>query len=324
MRKFMQRLARTITASTVFLAGSVWADTYPSKPIQLIVPTGAGGIADVAVRILAPRWSEFLGQPIVIQNRSGSGGVIGTNQTAKAEPDGYTLFAGYDSIIVALPFVQKTVDYGIDSFDYLNGFGVSSIYFFARSDSPYTSIKDFIDAAKRQPGKLAVSSYGVGVIAHFAAQRLWDLTSTDVLYVPYKSSPEAASALLAKDVDVAVTAGGGALRNNPNARVLGIAAEQRRDDFPNARTLKEQGYPVSLDFYIALMAPKGLPPDVKAKLTDAIQKANAKYGDQFKVQLQRAGDLSYTNISGDEVYRIWKDRQAWFRETAPRMNLEGK
>src|SRR5690606_33992532 len=125
------------------------ADSYPSKPIQIVVPTGAGSIADVSVRIVAAKWSEFLGQPMVVMNRPGSGGVIATNYVTKSAPDGYTLFAAYDSITVALPFVQKTVDYNIDSFTYLSGFGTSSIYFMVRADSPYTSMKDFIEAAKK-------------------------------------------------------------------------------------------------------------------------------------------------------------------------------
>lgn len=303
-------------------ATAALADSYPSKPIRLIVPTGAGSIADVAVRILAPKWSEFLEQPIVVVNRPGSGGVVASNQVAASEPDGYTLFASYDSITVALPFVQSAVKYTIDSFDYINGFGISSLYFMVRSDSNYRSLKDIVEAARRKPGEVSYSSYGIGVISHFTAQRLWDLSKVQLNYVPYKSSPDAAAALLSKDVELAVTAGAKVLGKNPQIRLVGVASDARRDEFPAVPTLKEQGYAVSLDFIIALIAPKGLPAEVKTKLTDAVRKANAKYADHFREQLSSSGDLSYADIPGAEVYRTWKERQAWFSETAPRMNLE--
>lgn len=322
MRKLKSLLQGSMLAMGALFAGVAGADSYPSRPIQIIVPTGAGSIADVSVRIVATKWSEFLGQPVIVVNRPGSGGVIATNSVTRAAPDGYTLFAAYDSITVALPFVQKTVDYDIDSFTYLTGFGTSSIYFMVRADSPYGSMKDFIEAAKKNPGKMAYSSYGVGVIAHFAAQRLWDLSGADLLYVPYKSSPDAAAALLSKDVQMAVTAGGKVLGNNPNVRFIGVAADQRRTDFPDIPTLKEQGYPVSMEWIVALIGPRGLPEEVVKKLTAAIQAADAKYGDQFREQLPKSGDLTYANIPGAEVYKAWKERQEWFKETARNMKLD--
>lgn len=315
--------ATALATLAAFAIPAAHADNYPSKPIELILPSTAGGTTDTAVRMLANRWSEFLGQPIVVVNVPGSGGVIGANRAARAKPDGYTLLGGFDSLVVALPFVQKqVVEYDVDSFDYLAGFGLGALYFSVMADSPYKSLKDLI-AGSKEPGKnLSYGSYGVGVITHFAAERLWDMSGAKMTYIPYKSSPETVTALLGGHVNVAVTAGLGALNGNPRARVLGIAAENRRADHPDIPTLKEQGYPVSLEYISGLLAPKGLPPEVRAKLTDAIQKAHEKYGAQFKEEMLKRSDLVYVNMPGDEFHRTWKERQSWFREVAPKMNLD--
>ncbi len=304
-------------------AGEALADSYPSRPIELILPSTAGGTTDTAVRLLASRWSEFLGQPIVVVNVPGSGGVIGANRAARAKPDGYTLMGGFDSLVVALPFVQKqVVEYDVESFDYLTGFGLGALYFSVRADSPYTSMKELVAAARKPDSKLTYGSYGIGVITHFAAERLWDMTGAKLTYVPYKSSPETVTALLGGHVDVAVTAGLGALANNPRVRVLAIAADARRPDQPNFPTLSEQGYPVSLEYISGVLAPKGLPPEVRARLADAMQKAHQKYGAQFKEDILKKSDLVYVNMPGEEFHKTWRDRQAWFRDVAPKMNLD--
>ncbi|HYC37233.1 MAG TPA: tripartite tricarboxylate transporter substrate binding protein [Usitatibacter sp.] len=312
-----------LSALLAFATGDARAQAYPSKPIDLILPSTAGGTTDVAVRLLAARWSEFLGQPIVVHNVPGSGGVIGANRVARAKPDGYTLMGGFDSLLVALPFVQKqVVEYELDSFDYITGFGLGSLYFTVRAESPYKTMKDLVAAARTGQAKLTYGSYGIGVITHFAAERLWDMTGAKLTYVPYKSSPETVTALLGGHIDVAVTAGLGAFANNPRVRVLGVANERRRADLPDIPTLKEQGYDVTLEYISGVQAPKGLPPEVRAKLDDAVQKAHEKYGSQFKEEILKKSDLVYVNMPGAEMHRIWKERQSWFREVAPKMNLD--
>jgi tripartite-type tricarboxylate transporter receptor subunit TctC len=271
---------------------------------------------------MASRWQEFLGQPVIVVNVPGAGGAIGANRVAKAKPDGYTIMGAFDSLLVALPFVQKTVEYNLDSFDYLLGFGLGPVYFTVRADAPYKTMGEFIEAAKKAEGKFNYASYGIGVITHFAAERLWDLTGVRMGYIPYKSSPESVLALLGGSVDMAVTAGTGAAGNNPKARILAVAGEKRRPDYPNIPTLKELGYPVTLEFISGIVAPKGLPPDVRARLADAFQKADEKYGAEFREALIGKADLIYVNMPGDELRKTWQDRQAWFREIAPKMKLD--
>ena len=315
----VQALAALLALACVTLAH---AQGYPTKQIELILPAAPGGTTDSAVRLLTGKWQEFLGQPVVVINVPGAGGVIGANQVARAKPDGYTLMGGFDSLVVALPFVQKTVEYDLDSFTYLNGFGLGAIYFTTRADSPHKTMAEAIEAAKKAGGKLSYASYGIGVITHFTAERLWDLSGVKMIYLPYKSSPESVSALLGGHVDFAVTAGTGGAARNPAARILAVAGEQRRPDTPTVPTLKELGFPVSLDFISAVLAPKGLPDDVRAKLNDAIQKTATKYGDLFREEFPKKADLLFVNLPGEEVQKTWRERQAWFRQTAPKMNLD--
>lgn len=301
-------------------SSSAKANDYPSRSIELIVPGGAGSTTDVAIRFLAEKWSEFLGQPIVVVNRPGGGGGIGVEAAARAKPDGYTLLGVYDSLMVALPVARKA-SYNLDSFDYLNGFGVGSIYFSVRSDSPYKTIQDFISAAKKAEKKLTYASYGQGVIAHFAAERLWELGGVNLQYVPYRSSPDATAALLGGHVDMAVTSGTYGVANNPAVRVLAVASESRRADYPNILTLKEQGYPVSLDYMSGIAVPAGTPAQVKEKLLWAIDQTNKKYSKQLQETIGKA-DLVYSNIPGDEMKARWRDRAEWFQKVKPRLNMK--
>jgi tripartite-type tricarboxylate transporter receptor subunit TctC len=300
------------------------AQSFPTKPIELILPAASGGTTDTAVRLMAGRWQEFLGQPVVVVNVAGAGGALGANRVARAKPDGYTLMGAFDSLLVALPFVQKNVEYNLDSFDYLTGFGLGAVYFSVRADAPYKTMGQFIDAAKKADGHMNYASYGIGVITHFAAERLMGLSGVKMAYLPYKSSPESVFALLGGQVDLAVTAGAGPAGKNPKVRMLAVASEQRRPDYPDVPTLKELGYPVSLDFISGVLAPKGLPADVRAKLQDAFKKAHDKYGNEFRQELVSKADLLYVDMPGADMHKTWRERQAWFREIAPSMNLEQK
>lgn len=316
---FLSLIATLLSSSICFAQAS----DYPNRPIELILPAAAGGTTDTAVRMLADKWRETLGQSVVVVNKPGAGGAIGASAVAKAAPDGYTLLGAFDSITVALPIVNK-VDYNFDSFTYLNGFGIGTVFFAVRADSPWKNIKDFVEAARaaEKAGKpLTYASYGFGVITHFTAERLWQLTGTKLQYVTYRSSPESAVALLGGHVDLAVTAGTGGVATNPDIRIIGVAAKNRRPDLPSLPTLLEQGYDVSLDYISGVLAPAGLPEPVKEKLLKAIANTNEKYGEELKRDMLKA-DLLYANISGAQMRATWEEREKWFRDVAPRLELK--
>jgi len=300
-----------------FASAATASDDYPNRPIELILPAAPGGTTDLAVRLMAERWRETLGQPVLVVNRPGAGGALGANIVAGSAPDGYTLMGAFDSLIVALPLVQD-VTYTIDSFDYLNGFGIGAIYFMVRADSPWNTIEEFLTDAAARPGELTYASYGVGVITHFTAERLFQLADAELEYVTFQSSPEAATAVMGGHVDLAVTAGTGGVGNDDRIRLLAVAGDERRPDFPNVPTLKEQGYDVSLDFISAVLAPAGLPEAVRAKLEQTFSDASEAYAEEFQAGLV-AGGLLHVNMTGQQVRDAWSERADWFSEVLPRV-----
>lgn len=314
----LMRVAAALLCLTVLPAA---AQDFPSRHIELVVPSAAGAPSDIAMRTIAQHWQESLGKPIVISNKPGAGGAIAAGYVASARPDGYTLLTAYDSVIVALPFTQKNLPFTLDSFTYLRGYAIGPIYFMVRADSPWTDVKSFIEAARAPNANLTYGSYGVGVITHFTAERVWELAKVNVTYVPYKSSPETAQALLRGEVSLALTAGTGGLGTNPQVRMIGVAGDQRRTDYPNVPTLKAQGIDVSLDYIAGILAPKGLPPDIEAKLTETLKQATRRHEDSMRQGVARA-EMSYLDMDGPELRRQWTSRKAWFDAVAPRLKLE--
>lgn len=318
----LTRLFRALVFWVLLAAASTaYPQGFPSHPIEIILPAAAGGSTDTALRMLASRWQEFLGQSVLVVNVPGAGGVIGVNRLIHSKPDGYTLMSAYDSLMVALPFANKSATYTLDNFDYLEGYGLGAVYFSVRSESPYRTMRQVIDAAKAKPGMLNYGSYGVGVITQFAAERLWQLSGTRLTYITYKSSPETVMALMGGQIDLAVTAGLGPAAHNPHVRVLAVAGKARRPDQPNIPTLKELGYPVVLDYISGIVAPKGLPPEVKQKLVSTLKMTLDKYGDEFETYLLSKAELQYRQMTGEQMKTIWQDRQGWFKELAKTMKL---
>lgn len=293
--------------------------SFPNRPIELIVPSAPGAPSDVAVRGIASRWSETLGQPVVVLKRPGAGGAIAARQVVNAKADGYTLLTGYDSVLVALPIVSKP-GYDLDSFSYIGTYATGPIYLMVQSNSPWTDIKGLIAAAKSANPPLTYASYGVGVITHFTAERLWELAGVKLTYVPYKSSPETAQALLGGVVNLAFTAGTGGVGANPRIRILAVAGDKRREQYPNVPTLKEMGYDVSLDYIAGIMGPKGLPDSVEMKLRSTLLKVMKDHEVEITQGVTRA-EMSFLPLDGPETRKRLMERAAWFSQVAPRMNL---
>lgn len=320
MMKKLMLFAAMIAAAT-FSAHTVAADDadFPTKPIELLVPSAPGAPSDVAVRAIARRWGEILGKPIIIINKPGAGGAIAARQVATANPDGYTLLTGYDSVIVALPVTTKP-GYDVDSFTYIGGYAAGPIYLMVDANSPWKDIKGFIESAKVATPPLAYASYGVGVITHFTAERLWELAGVKLNYIPFKSSPETAQALLGGVVPLVLTAGTGGMGSNPKVRMIAVAGDERRAQYPNVPTLKEAGFNVSLDYLAGIMGPKGLSAVVERKLASTFARAMKEYEEEIRQNISRA-EMSYLLLDGKGLHQKFKDRATWFTQMAPRMNL---
>ena len=191
-----------LLASVVFIARAS-AEEFPNRPITWVVPFAPGGITDTTSRIVAEEMSKTLGQSVLIDNRGGGGGTVGTEQVARAKPDGYTMIYGTQGTMAAYVSLRKNLPYDpLTSFLPVHLVGESPNLFVAYRDAPYNSVPEFIAYAKQNPGKVTFSSSGVGTATHLVAELFKTVAGVEMLHVPYKGSAPALNDLIAGRVDV--------------------------------------------------------------------------------------------------------------------------
>lgn len=259
-------------------------DTYPSKPIQVVLPLQAASASDIAVRIVAERMAELLGQGVVVENVSGVGGLIGTNRVAAARPDGYTLAALNNSILTILPHMQKgqTKFDSFSDFVPLRGFANIPTYLGVPKDSPFQTVQQVIAHAKAKPGHLNYSTGGPGSPQHLATEMFQHMTGVKLTHVPYKGATAAAADLAAGRVQVMFISHSLALPYLPPSeriRLIAFAGAERSKAYPALVTVSESGVPgYDYSSWIALFAVKGTPPEALSKLRSAAAQAMATPG----------------------------------------------
>lgn len=315
------RLAALVVCGLPALAGLAYADTFPSRPIEVIVPFPPGGTSDLSVRFLADKWKEFLGQPVVVLNKPGAASAVGAKLVAAAKPDGYTLLVASETSLLSVPNMQPDAGYTHESFTYLFAYGKGSIALSARADAPWKTLPEFIAAAKAKPKTLTYASYGTGTMGHFTAELLWKELGVEITHIPYKSSPEANAALLGGHTDLSSTSTIGAIAKNKDARILATSADERPAYAPDIPTLRDLGYKTALSYMNIIVGPKGMPSDVAQKIVDAHAKAYAKYKAEIDEGLTRM-EQTPVNIPGAEVARIIAERNGWYRDLAPQMGMK--
>ena len=255
-------------------------DAFPSRPIRVIVPYGAGGATDVTMRVLAPKLSEILGQPVVVENRVGSGGVLGTDLVARSAPDGYTLVCAALSAVGIAVHLYRTLPY--DPLRDLTAIApivyVSLALAVTRRGWNVQTALELIAELKANPGKYHYASNGVGTTSHLAGANFVAHTGTDVVHVPYRSAGAAFTALLAGEVQFTheVLSALKPHQEAGGARVLFVASNQRSPVMPDVPTLAEAGLPDYKAYsWFGLFGPANMPADVVAKLNNAVEQALA-------------------------------------------------
>jgi tripartite-type tricarboxylate transporter receptor subunit TctC len=272
--KWLWRLCLCATFAAAINPGVVRAEDYPTKPIRLIIPTAAGGLMDVAARVLADSLDKSLGQRLVIENRSGSGGNIGAEAVAKAEPDGYTLGLMQIGNVAINPYVYP--DMGFDPLtDMIPVAPVTSsaILVVANAKVPAKDLKELIALAKREPGKLSYGSAGNGTAPHLAGEMFKAAAGVDILHVPYRGAGPAVNDTIGGHVQMTFV-GLGAVRAPVDAgmlKILAVAQSTRLKDAPQYPTSAEAGLP-GYEFvtWFGVLAPKGTPVAIVDKLVKHI------------------------------------------------------
>jgi tripartite-type tricarboxylate transporter receptor subunit TctC len=272
--KWLWRLCLCATFAAAINPGVVRAEDYPTKPIRLIIPTAAGGLMDVAARVLADSLDKSLGQRLVIENRSGSGGNIGAEAVAKAEPDGYTLGLMQIGNVAINPYVYP--DMGFDPLtDMIPVAPVTSsaILVVANAKVPAKDLKELIALAKREPGKLSYGSAGNGTAPHLAGEMFKAAAGVDILHVPYRGAGPAVNDTIGGHVQMTFV-GLGAVRAPVDAgmlKILAVAQPTRLKDAPKYPKSAEAGLP-AYEFvtWFGVLAPKGTPVAIVDKLVKHI------------------------------------------------------
>lgn len=256
--------------------GHVLAQTFPSKPIRIIVPFTPGSATDTMARPIAERLSAALGQPVTIENRAGAGGTIGMNVVAKAPPDGYTLG------VISVGHVVNPVLYANIPYDTLKDFaGVAPLASLpsALVVSPalgIRSVRELVAAAKVKPGSFNYATAGVGSGAHISAEKFRMATGIDALHVPFKGSPESLTETMGGRTQYTWTPLSTASGLIKEGRLLALAVStpKRVPAFPDVPTIAEAGFPKGeFNFWVGLLAPAGTPREIVTRLNEEINKA---------------------------------------------------
>ena len=309
-------LLATLACCTV---GMVAAQDYPARTVQLIVPFPPGGPTDIVGRLVAQRLSEGLGKPVVVENRPGAGGTVGSAAAAKATPDGYTLLYGSTSTLAIAPSLYRNLSYDPrTAFAPIGLVSRGAIVLAIHSAVPATTLTEFIAEARRQPGKLAYASAGSGTPPHLAAEFFKSVAGVDLLHVPYKGGAQAltdvasgqAQAIFEGLVTLAPQIKAGRIR------ALAITGERRDSTLPDTPTFAQAGLPAyDAYFWSGLVAPAGTPPEIirrlNAVLVQSFERADVREAlDRQGLQPAGSSPQAFAEFIASEIGRWAKVAKA--------------
>jgi tripartite-type tricarboxylate transporter receptor subunit TctC len=306
-----RKLASLCLAAAALIApfAGAWAQNFPDRPITLIVPWPPGGSTDRHLRTLAEIVGRNLGQTIIVHNQPGAGGTLGPgNMALNAKPDGYTL-AQFPMGMLRLPHMQKTAWHPINDFTFIIGVSGYTFGFTVLSDSPYKTFNAYIEAARKEPGKINYGSTGSGTSPHLLMEEIAGNAKVTLIHVPFKGNADLMQALLGGHVMAQSDATGwDKFVDGGQMRLLVTFGDNRTKRWPNVPTAKELGYGVVSSSPYGIVGPKGMDPAVVKTLHDAFKKAmdDPKHLEALE------------QLNQELWYRSGDDYAAWARETFAR------
>ncbi|MBR1156827.1 tripartite tricarboxylate transporter substrate binding protein [Bradyrhizobium sp. JYMT SZCCT0428] len=291
----------------------VLADEFPTRPITWVVPFAPGGITDTTSRIVAEEMAKTLGQSVLIDNRGGAGGTVGTEQVARAKPDGYTMIYGTQGTMAANVTLRKELSYDpLKSFVPVHLVGESPNLFVAFAGAPYNSVPEFIAYAKANPGKVTFSSSGVGTATHLVAELFKTVTGIEMLHVPYKGSAPALNDLIAGRLDVMFDypVSVGPHVEAGKLKVLATTAPERLRAFPNAPTMAELGLKeMTTQSWSSIMVPAGTPAPIVDRLAAAAHAALTS--ERVRAHFEKVGTRPMLLQKAEMIPFIEKEIKRW-------------
>jgi tripartite-type tricarboxylate transporter receptor subunit TctC len=314
IKSLLLRVSPVVVGVAVLLNGlPVTAQTYPTKPVRIVVPFGAGGSVDTVARLIGQRVSEAWGQQVIVDARPGAGSLIGTELVAKSPPDGYTLLMANASSASAISVYSKVPYDLFRDFTTVGLIGYTPHITVVHPSLPVQSLQELIRLAKAKPGEINYSSSGNGVGSHLAVELFKSMAKVDVTHVPYKGAPAAVSALLSGEVSLMIVNLISALPHvqSGKMRALGLADTKRSPLLPQVPTMTEAGLPgyVFTEWY-GLIAPAAMPKDAIAKWNAEVNRIVAT--PEFKDKLATLGAVPSTGTPEQftKYFRAEADRYA--------------
>ena len=306
-------LKKLLAAALCMAAGAVCAQTYPDKPIRLVVPWPAGGITDSAGRIMAQRLSERMSTPVVVENRAGAAGTIGAETVARAAADGYTLLLASAETHAIAPNLRAKLPYDPQKdFVAIAPFAINPFSIVSRPDFPAKTIRELVAQAKAQPGKFTYSSAGLGSTSQMAMETFKGLAGADILHVPFQGQAPALTSLLGGQTDLQMLPAGSAvgLLKGGKIKVFAVTTPARYFGLPDVPTLIEEGFDMNFANWFGLVAPAGVPGAIVQRLTaDA---GAAAQSSEMRAQLQKLGVDAYPPMSAAEFQKFLEsERVRW-------------
>ena len=306
---------RSLLAILGALALPAWSQAYPNKPLRVIVPQPPGGGFDFVARALADRLGKVMGQSVVVENKPGSGTLVGTDAAAKAAPDGYTLLMGSVSNLALNMGLYRNLPY--DSLRDFEPVGLAVSYSYtlmARKDLPLNSLKDVVAYAKANPGKLTYASAGNGSGQHVLAAALWHLAGVQLVHVPYRGAQAAYQDLLGGRVDLFfdLSSTARAQVDAGMVRALALSGAERNPMHPDVPTITETGVAqLDLESWFGYFAPSKTPPEVLERLRSDLARVIAM--PDLAETFRKAGGKPMALNVADTRALVQRDVQRWSR-----------
>jgi tripartite-type tricarboxylate transporter receptor subunit TctC len=302
-------MSRILAVLFAFLCASAGAqESFPSKPITMVVPFPPGGVADIVGRPLAASMQKSLPQPVVVINRTGAGGAVGMAAVAKAPADGYTILMGLSSISI-FPVSDringKQPAYEMSELAPIALVTADPTVLVVRADSPYKTLKDFVDAAKANPGKINYSSSGVYGTLHVAMEIFANAAGIKLFHVPYQGGGPAVTALLGGQVEASAQGPAAAIGQIKGGKMRALASwsTERLKLLPDIPTFKELGYDAEFYIWSGVFAPASTPAPILNKLRDAVRAAATS--EEFKSAMEKVQTpVSY--LDAPEFQKYWE------------------
>ena len=277
MKKSMLTKKLLLILGLTALTSIASAQSFPDKPITLVVPNPPGGLVDTSARLLSEPLTRVIGQTVVVDNKPGASGNIAYQFVANAKPDGYTLLISYSGYHVGNPALMDKLPWDpVKDFSPIALLTVSTNVIAVHPSVPVNNLKEFIAYAKANPGKLNYASQGNGSVSHIGTEMFKQTTGVEMVHVPYKGSGPAIQDVLAGQVQVFITTPPSVMQHVQSGKLKGLAVtgKNRHLGMPNVPTTAEAGLPsFQLESWVGLFAPAGTPAPVVAKLTDSVKKS---------------------------------------------------